>query len=222
MTWKICGYIFFWIQNRHRTTESSKVKHFAALEMHLSKMMFSAHQMQCATCITASLVKVILTKSVVNRYALTCKLRHFRRNPCLHRGIMGQRRNRLRCGPESMSSSTTYGGKEWGARGKTQRMNNCMGKYTFSKRPKELKIRTIYRWLLFHTHSTRAHTHTRNSRRRKDEVCFWEWNCFYSITVFLSGTWQNNKKNSTNHNAITTNYSSENWVRVWDQSAQCT
>lgn len=68
--------------------------------------------MQYATCITASLQKVILTKSVVNRYALTCKLRHFRRNPCLHHGIMGQRRNRLHCGPESMNSNTTYGRKD--------------------------------------------------------------------------------------------------------------
>lgn len=64
----------------------------------------------------------------------------------------------------------------------------------------ELKIRTIYRRLLFYIHT------------KWQKVCFWEWNCFLNICESIK------KKNNTNHNTITTNYSSENWVRVWDQS----
>lgn len=39
------------------------------------------------------------------------------------------------------------------------------------------------------------------------------------MKLLLEYWWKHKeKKNNTNHNTITTNYSSENWVRVWDQS----
>lgn len=82
--------------------------------------------------------------------ALTCKFRHFRKNPCLHHGIMVPRHSPLRWNPENMNNNTICKRNE--KRNTYREWIILWKKIYIGKMSKELKIRTIYRRLLFYIH----------------------------------------------------------------------
>lgn len=74
-------------------------------------MLFNSNSIEFSSYVT-SFSNCNASASITNEYALTCKYRHSRKSPCLHRDIMVQHHSRFHWNQENMNSNTTCNEKK--------------------------------------------------------------------------------------------------------------